>query len=302
MKQAIVFPGQGAQKVGMGAAFAAHPVYREHLQRADALLGFDLSQLMAEGPAETLTRTDRAQLALFVVSTGIFEVWRAAGQPLPALLAGHSLGEYSALYAAGALSFETALQLVARRGALMQAACESQPGAMAAVIRPDLAALQALCAEQTDVGVANFNGPQQVVLSGPQAALQNLCETIKSRRLGRVVPLQVAGAFHSPLMRSAEQALQALIAEAELAPAAVPVVMNATAALAQQPDEIRAALLPQMGLPVRWAESMDRFVQQGVAQVIECGPATLGPLLRQWPELAALTLENPDQITAFNEN
>lgn len=298
MKQAMVFPGQGAQRVGMGAGFLTHPVYVRHLAKADDILGFALSSLIAEGPQEALICTDRAQIALFVVSTGMFEVWRSEGGRLPKLMAGHSLGEYSALYAAGVWHFETALQLVARRGELMQQACIDHAGAMAAILNPEPAGLQALCAD-TEVVIANLNGPQQWVLSGPHEALAAVLKAVKSHRLGRGVPLKVAGAFHSPLMQTAQQALQSLLAQTVFQSAQVPVLMNTTAQPAQHAEEIKAALMTQICAPVRWGESMTFLSQAGISEVIECGPSILSPLLRQWPELRAIPLEHPDQIKIF---
>lgn len=298
----MVFPGQGAQKVGMGESFRTHPVYRAHLAEADDVLGLALSRLIAAGPAETLQRTDRAQLALLTVATGIYRVWRAEGFPLPAAVAGHSLGEYTALVAAEALSFAAALQLVRLRGEAMQTACAAVSGGMLAVIRPQLETIHALCqASHGAVTVANFNSPQQIVLSGESTALAGMGEQIRSQNLGRPIPLKVAGAFHSRWMEPARAALTEAIAAAPLQDPVLPVVMNVTAESCRRAGDIRRLLAQQLTAPVRWSDCVLTLAGTG-ATFVEPGPATLAPLIRQIaPQARTLRLEQEADLAVCAE-
>lgn len=297
----MVFPGQGAQRPGMGDSLHEQKTYREHLALADEILGFGLSELMTAGPAETLTRTDIAQPALLTLETGLYTLWREQGGAQPAAVAGHSLGEYSALVVAGVLNFSDALRLIQLRAQLMQTACEQAQGGMAAVLRPTLTSeeLIALCqqlSQQQDypVVLANDNSPQQLVISGELQALDAVCEVIKSQKLGRPVKLKVAGAFHSPLMQSAQAELAAAIEKLELQEPQIPVVMNVSGNVPASVSELRALLTQQIISPVRWRESV-RCLEQFGKLFLELGPSTLTPLIRQClsdnqPEIEAQNL------------
>ncbi len=278
-KYALVFPGQGAQKVGMMDAFLSESLIQEHLVQAQQVLDFDIVQLMAEGPVETLTQTYYAQLALFVMETGLYRLWRNRIERSPVAVAGHSLGEYSALYAAEVISLEQGLELVKHRAAWMQEDCEAAAGAMSAIIRPDLTQIKNLCQDYARVVVANDNSPDQVVLSGDAEQLQMLNTRIKNAKAGRPIALKVSGAFHSPLMQSASINMEKLLRETPFSPAAFPVVMNSVARGITDPEDIKAALQQQMLSPVRWRESMQALPQ--IDTVVELGPPTLKRLVQQ---------------------
>lgn len=277
----IIFPGQGAQKVGMGSSFFSHPLFQQHLETAQAQLDFPLLNLLEQGPAEALLPTEIAQPLLFVVCSGIYKVWQAASGLTPLAIAGHSLGEYTALYAAGVLSFEASLELVKLRARLMQMACEQRPGAMAAILNPELESVRALCEQQAELVIANFNSPQQVVISGPAEAVTQASQQIRAAKWGRPLPLKVSGAFHSPLMQSAEQPLRAAIAATNFADSKVPVVMNASAEALSQGQQIQQVLQQQLLSPVYWQASvlsLGRFQPQ---LYLEIGARVLNGLIRQ---------------------
>lgn len=279
---ALVFPGQGSQKVGMAASFNAHPIYAEHLASADRILGLPLSRYLREGPQEELTRTAIAQPALLTVSTGIYRVLQAETSWPVVAVAGHSLGEYTALVAAGSLDFETALKLVHLRGQLMQAACDRRSGSMCAILKPQLTPIRNWLHEQAaELVIANDNSPQQIVLSGESEALQKLCECIKRKKWGRPVPLKVSGAFHSPLMLSAREALGAALDQVALQDAEIPVIMNASAQAVQAAHAIRELLREQLTAPVRWQDSVRTLNQYCGGQFVELGAKTLSSLIRQ---------------------
>lgn len=297
-----VFPGQGAQKPGMGETFRAEAIYREQLEQADQRLGIGLSRLIAEGPAEELTRTEVAQPALLTVATGIYRVWRARSGQMPAAVAGHSLGEYSALVAAEVLSFEAALGLVRLRGQLMQQACSIQPGAMAAVIKPETAEIEALCqASAGRVAIANINSPQQIVLSGEAEALEALLGHMRAAKLGRGVPLKVSGAFHSRLMEPARAELTAAIEATPFADARCPVVLNVSGEALSAGDAIRSQLCKQLTCPVQWRASVATLAGLS-GKFIEFGPTTLSPLIRQCqPQALVLPIATIAELKALNE-
>ena len=281
MNYLTVFPGQGAQKVGMGEGFKTDALFQSHLAETDQLLDYALSDMMAQGPEHLLKQTLQAQLALFVVETGIYRCWLASGAPFPTAVAGHSLGEYSALYAAGVFSLETALSLVHKRATWMQQDCEAKSGSMAAVIRPQRQHILKLCSEYPDVVWANDNSESQGVLSGETQALQSILQRIQSEKWGKVIPLQVSGAFHSPLMQAASQKMAAHLEDVVFQPAQFPVIMNSTAQALTDPRAIKSALVEQMLSPVRWRESLLCANQLSVEGVIEMGPSTLKRLVQQ---------------------
>jgi [acyl-carrier-protein] S-malonyltransferase len=260
----------------MGRALAERfPLARETLVEADDVLGFSLTRLLFEGPLEELTRTDNAQPALLAHSIAVARVLAARGVA-PRIAAGHSLGEFSALVVAGALGYADALRTVRRRGQLMARAGDERPGAMTAVLGLEDDRIAAICAEASTDGevvvAANLNAPGQVVLSGDAAAVARAAELARAARARRVVPLQVSGAFHSPLMEPAARGLREALADVPLADARVPVVANVTAEPVTAAAEIRRLLAAQLTSPVRWHASMLRMVGLGHVDFVECGP------------------------------
>ncbi|MGD9603881.1 MAG: ACP S-malonyltransferase [Gammaproteobacteria bacterium] len=283
---AMVFPGQGAQSVGMVAALAGEfPELEARYRAASSVLGCDLWKLVNEGPADELNQTRNTQPALLAASVGIWDVWCRLGGARPALMAGHSFGEYSALVCAGALRYEDAVQLVATRGRLMQEAVAPGEGAMAAILGLDLAVLQAACREAASDGVvdcANLNAPGQVVISGSRDAVTRAGEIAKARGAKKVVPLAVSVPAHSGLMMAAAARFESHLAAVEFAAPSIPVVHNVDVETHDAPADIRAALLAQLARPVRWQETIERFARSGVSRALECGPGkVLGPLIKR---------------------
>ena len=279
MSVAFVFPGQGSQFVGMGLEQAQHrPVFRGVFLRADEVLGFPLSALCWHGPEDALNDTLNTQPAIFTHSLAAYEMVKLSGElGAPAFMAGHSLGELSALCAAGALTFEDGLRLARARGQLMKEAGERAPGSMAAVIGLDAQVLREVCHEasarhQPSVVVANDNAPGQIVISGGKAAVMDAAELAKARGAKRVIPLNVSVASHSPLMAEAAEAFAQVVARTPVAPAQVPVVATTTARPITHPDDIRAELAAQLTAPVRWVESVRAMHQAGVTLFVELGP------------------------------
>jgi [acyl-carrier-protein] S-malonyltransferase len=281
-KQAVLlFSGQGAQKVGMGQDLAGeHAVVAEMLGKADATLGYALSQVMFEGPMEELTRTSRCQPALYTHGLALWEVLKARVPDLGVVAcAGLSLGEFTAHAAAGTFSFETGLNLVFRRGAFMEEACEATRGAMVAMLGGEEAAIRELAAE-CEVDVANLNAPGQIVLSGSVEGIEAAAAKAKDKGIKRAIVLPVAGAYHSRLMASAQAKLATELAGAAMVSPRVPVVSNFEAAVVSDPEAIRGALTSQVTGSVRWVESMQLLIAQGHTLFIELGPdATLAGLM-----------------------
>lgn len=270
---AFLFPGQASQAVGMARdLYGQYESVRERFAQADESLGFSLSEVCFEGPEERLMQTEVTQPAVFVHSVAACELLQAAGLE-PVAVAGHSLGEYSALVAAGALSFAAALALVGPRGKLMQAAGAERPGAMAAVLGLEDEQVVALCEQAAGtVGAANFNSPGQVVVSGERAAVARLGELAEAAGAKRFVELAVSGAFHSPLMQPAAQQMEALLQAAPLVAPRVPVLTNISAAPVTDPEELRAHLIQQITSPVRWTETVRKLAEMGVDHAFEVGP------------------------------
>lgn len=303
MKLAFLFPGQGAQSVGMGRALAqAHPEAADAFATADRVLGYALSAMCWDGPAEDLRKSVHTQPALLTHSVAAWRLVRAAGLS-PAFTAGHSLGEYSACVAAGAMSFEDALRVTSRRGELMYAAGLERPGAMAAVLGLSLEDVEAACAAAAAAGIvraANLNAPGQVVISGEPAAVDAACEAAKAKGAKRAIRLEVSGAFHSPLMASAASGLAEALDAVSLRDADCPVVSNAWARPLRKADEIRAALKEQLLAPVRWEESMRSLLGEGVEGFVELGTGkVLRGLLRTiHREAPSWNVEDPESLQA----
>ncbi|HEY3398294.1 MAG TPA: ACP S-malonyltransferase [Armatimonadota bacterium] len=299
----FIFPGQGSQFVGMAADLAADfPVVAATLAEANETLGLDLAQIMGEGPAEALTATENAQPALLTHSVALTRVLAEAGVE-PSLVAGHSLGEYSALVAAGALSFPAALQLVRARGLAMATAGATAGGAMAAIIGLDDAAVEQAVSEAAQEGlvvVANYNSPGQVVISGEAAAVARAGELAKAAGARGALPLKVSGAFHSPLMAPAAAELAPVLEAAPLNDARVPVVSNIDAEPRQAAAELREALARQITGSVRWTESVRRMIAAGGECFVEVGPGdVLTKLMKRIdPEATALSTSTTAGVRA----
>ncbi len=301
MSRAFLFPGQGAQAIGMGQALAqAHPEAAETFSTADRTLGFALSEVCWRGPAEELKKSVITQPALLTHSVAAWRLVRAAGLE-PDFVAGHSLGEYSACVAAGALSFEDALRVVHRRGELMYRAGLERPGAMAAVLGLSAAQAGEACARAADAGVvraANLNAPGQVVISGEPAAVDRACEIAKELGAKRAIKLEVSGAFHSPLMASAADGLASALDAVEIRDPRCPVISNAWARPVTTAAEVREALQEQLLASVRWEESMRLLVERGVREFVELGTGkVLRGLLRTLDkDLASWNVEDPESL------
>ncbi len=306
MSNALLFPGQGSQHVGMGRALAqAFPVARETFQEADDLLDMALSRLLWEGPDEALVLTRNAQPAILVHSLAVHRVIREEVGEVR-FAAGHSLGEFSAWAAAGSLSFADALRAVRFRGEEMFAAGEARPGTMAALLGLEDAAADQLCRDASrgtaDLVVsANFNAPGQVVLSGDVTAVHRAMELARDAGARKVVPLNVSGAFHSPLMEPARAALEAHLDQVDFQPPAFPVISNVTAAPITDGDEARHLLVRQLTSPVRWAASIATMVEAGVTEFIELGPGNVltGLNRRNAKGVASRAIQGPEDIEAL---
>ena len=273
---AAIFPGQGAQSVGMlGDLAAEHPSIESRFAEASEVLGFDLWAMTQEGPAEQLGQTENTQPALLVASVALWDLWPNAQEKI-SVMSGHSLGEYSALVCAGAMSFTDGVALVRKRGELMQAAVPNGEGSMAAVLGLDDEAI-AQCCEGIDgeVSAANFNAPGQVVIAGESAAVNAAIDACKAAGAKRAVPLDVSGPFHSRLMQAAAADFASALAAIELTMPRVPVIQNVHASAASSVDEIRTLLVEQLYSPVRWTACVNSMVDSGVEQFVECGPGSV---------------------------
>ena len=276
MTLAFVFPGQGSQSVGMLAELAEHyPVVKDTFAEASAVLKLDLWKIVSEGQEETLNQTHITQPAMLTAGVATWRIWQARGGAQPRVMAGHSLGEYSALVCAGALDFSEAVELVGLRGRYMQAAVPTGQGAMAAILGLDDAQVVAACqqAAQGDVVAAvNFNSPGQVVIAGQAAAVNRAMELCKAAGAKRALPLPVSVPSHCALMKPAAEQLAQRLQSINLRKPQIPVINNVDVATPDAADAIRDALVRQLYNPVRWAETVQRMVNEGVTQLIECGP------------------------------
>ncbi len=275
MKFAMLFPGQGSQSVGMLKAYAGLPEVEAVRAEAQAALGADFLKLLDEGPAEQLGLTVNTQPAMVTAGIAAYRAWIAAGGPVPAIVAGHSLGEYSALVASGVLLFRDALPLVKYRAQCMQEAVPEGTGAMAAILGLDDDAVRAACAEAAQgevVQAVNFNSPGQVVIAGHKTAVARAIEACKARGAKRAMPLPVSAPFHSSLMLPAADKLEKFLKNVPFAAPAVPTINNVDVKVESDPNKIKSPLVRQAASPVRWAETIREMAAQGVTHVVECGP------------------------------
>lgn len=301
MKFALVFPGQGSQSVGMMQPFVGLPAVRAVFEEASAALGQDLWRLAAEGPAEALNATVNTQPLMLAAGYAVYRAWREAGGPDPTALAGHSLGEYTALVVAGALSFREALPLVRFRARAMQEAVPEGRGAMAALIGLEEDAVRAACAEAAQgqvVEPVNFNAPGQTVIAGDRAAVERAVAAARARGARRAVMLPVSAPFHCSLLRPAAEQLARYLASVRIETPRIPVVNNVDVAAEHEPPRIREALARQACSPVRWIEVVRRLRGLGAALVVECGPGRVlaGTIRRIDGELQAHAITDPDSL------
>lgn len=294
---AFVFPGQGSQTVGMLTELAAQfPIVEETFGEASSALGYDLWQLVQQGPAEELNKTWQTQPALLAASVAIFRVWQQQGGKAPALMAGHSLGEYSALVCAGVLDFKAAIRLVELRGKLMQEAVPEGTGAMYAIIGLDNDAIAKACEESAQgqvVSPVNFNSPGQVVIAGNKEAVERAGAACKAAGAKRALPLPVSVPSHCALMKPAADKLAVALQDITFNAPQVPVVNNVDVRTENDPEAIRSALVRQLYSPVRWTESVEFIAAQGVTALLEVGPGKV---------LTGLTKRIVDTLTAAAVN
>lgn len=275
MKFALVFPGQGSQTLGMMAAYGDAPVIRATFDEASSALGRDLWTLVVDGPAEALNQTVNTQPLILTAGIAVYRLWQEKGGASPSLMAGHSLGEYSALVAAGVMQLQDAVTLVELRAKAMQAAVPAGEGAMAAVMGLDVAAVIEACAQATQgqvVQAVNFNEPRQTVIAGHKAAVERAAELVKGMGAKRALLLPVSAPFHCSLMQPAAEALQVRLGEMVLKKPQIPVINNVDVAMVSDPAAIKDALVRQAASPVRWVETMQAMQSSGVTRVLECGP------------------------------
>lgn len=275
MKFALVFPGQGSQSLGMMAAYGDASVIRATFDEASQALGRDLWQLVSEGPAEALNQTVNTQPLMLTAGVAVWRLWLEKGGPRPAMVAGHSLGEYSALVAAGVLELKDAVPLVELRAKAMQEAVPAGEGAMAAVLGLDAALVKAACEESAQgqvVQAVNFNSPEQTVIAGHKAAVERAAEACKGKGAKRALLLPVSAPFHCSLMQPAAERLKERLATTTLAMPQLPLLNNVDVATVDGPAAIRDALVRQAASPVRWVETMRAMQAAGVTHVYECGP------------------------------
>jgi [acyl-carrier-protein] S-malonyltransferase len=304
---AFVYPGQGSQKIGMGAELleAEGDLLESYLAQAEAASGLPIRRYCLEGPQEALTRTDVAQPALFTVSLALTDAARSRGLT-PGIIAGHSLGEYTAAAAAGAVSVEDGIELVSLRGRLMGETQSEQPGAMAAVIGLSAEHLESLCEEASSAGIvtlANLNSPTQIVVSGEEAGVERLMELATEAEAQRVVRLQVGAAFHSELMKPVQQRMAEAVAEVAWSDPTVPIAVNATGRVVRGAEDVRDALVAQIASPVHWVDCVHSLVEAGTSTCLELGPGrVLSGLVRQVDaSVDVFPADSPARLDVFIE-
>jgi [acyl-carrier-protein] S-malonyltransferase len=293
MTFAFVFPGQGSQSVGMLNSVAQRPEVRATMQEASDALGEDVAKLIAEGPSEALSLTTNTQPVMLTAGVAFYRAWIAAGGAVPKVMAGHSLGEYSALVAAGVISFKDAVPLVRFRAQAMQSAVPVGTGGMAAILGLDDATVIKVCADASVesgsiVEAVNFNAPGQVVIAGASDAVTKACELLKAAGAKRALPLPVSAPFHSSLLQPASEKLKTYLVNIEFNEPTIPVINNVDVQILNDPVAIKDALVRQAAKPVRWQETIQAMAQQGITQVVECGPGKV---------LAGLTKRINDQVS-----
>ena len=276
MSLAFVFPGQGSQSIGMmGGLAKVSPVIESTFAEASAVLGYDLWRRCQEGPAELLNATECTQPAMLTAGVATYRLWLERGGAVPTAMAGHSLGEFTALVAAGTLDFKTAVELAKYRGELMQAAVPPGHGAMAAILGLEDLDIEEACREASQsevVEAVNFNAPSQVVIAGSKAGVEKACEIAKANGAKRALPLPVSAPFHSSLLKPASDQLREYLAKVEFNAPQIPLINNVDVAIVTDPAAIKDALVRQAAGPVRWVESVQKMARDGVTHVIECGP------------------------------
>jgi [acyl-carrier-protein] S-malonyltransferase len=307
MSFAFVFPGQGSQSVGMLAQLAAEPLVQETFVEASDVLGYDLWKLCQGGPEEELGKTERTQPAMLAAGVATWRVWRKHGGGLPAAMAGHSLGEYSALVCSGALDFRTAVGLVQFRGQAMQAAVPAGQGAMAAILGLDDSDVEAACREATQgenvgetVQPANFNSPGQIVIAGTAAAVDRAIEVAKSKGAKRAIKLPVSVPSHSPLMQPAAERLRERLQQVKFGPREVRDIYTVDVRKHGDEASIRKALVEQLVKPVRWTETIQAMLADGARVIVECGPkgvlTGLNRRIERNKEIAMLSIEDAESL------
>jgi [acyl-carrier-protein] S-malonyltransferase len=300
---AFIFPGQGSQTVGMLQGFSENAAVGATIAEASEALGQDLGQLIAQGPAEALSLTVNTQPVMLAASMAFYRAWLAAGGPQPGWAAGHSLGEYSALTAAGVFSLADATQLVRFRAQEMQSAVPVGVGGMAAVLGMESQAVIAACADAAQgqiVEAVNFNAPDQTVIAGHQEAVDRACALVKERGAKRALPLAVSAPFHSSLLAPAAEALRERLAQTAVNTPLIQVVNNVDVAIERDADRIRDALSRQAMRPVRWVEVIEKLSANGVTTMIECGPGKVltGLVKRIAPQVTTLAINDQSSLQA----
>jgi len=301
---AFVFPGQGSQKIGMLAELAvAFPVVQATFAEASEVLGYDLWELVQSGTQEEINLTERTQPLLLTASVAVWRAWQEKQGANPALMAGHSLGEWSALVCAGVLDFNAAVKIVQLRGKYMQEAVPAGQGGMAAIIGLDDALILDACSKAAQgevVAAVNFNSPGQVVIAGAAAAVERASALCKEAGAKRALPLPVSAPFHTELMRPAAERLAELIGSTEFRTPVIPVVHNVTAAIESNPEKIKALMIEQIYSPVRWVECVTTMAAKGITTTVECGPGKVlsGLNKRISAELTTFSVEKPEELDA----
>lgn len=301
MKLAMVFPGQGSQAAGMLKGYDGLPEVASVIDQAAGVLGVEFVKLMDHGPAEALNLTVNTQPAMVTAGYAVYRAWRALGGPAPEIVAGHSLGEYTALTAAGALEFRDTLPLVRFRAQSMQEAVPEGKGAMAAILMLDDDVVRAACAEAGgEVQAVNFNAPGQVVIAGEKDAVNRAIEACKAKGAKRAMPLPVSAPFHSTLMRPAAEKLKGYLAKVNVAAPKIMVINNVDVATESDATRIKDALVRQAASPVRWVETIRKMVDMGATHIVECGPGKVlaGMTKRIAPQVQSLSLSERSSVEA----
>lgn len=301
MKVAFVFPGQGSQAVGMLDAWADVAAVKQAIDEASTAINQDLQQLIAQGPAEQLNLTTNTQPVMLAASYAMYQAWLAAGGRQPDMVAGHSLGEYTALTAAGSISLADAVRLVRIRADAMQQAMPVGTGSMAAVLGLDDDTVRKVCAEAAQgevVEAVNFNAPAQVVIAGHKGAVDRACGLAKQAGAKRALVLPVSAPFHSSLLQPAAEVLAQALADIDLQAPAIPVINNVDVAMIDEPAGIKDALVRQAWHAVRWVETIQLMQQEGITHIVECGPGKVlsGLVKRIAPEMTALAINDPASL------